>query len=121
MANSSLKLLHLLLSLLVMATLLALASANGDSYAHDVVRHPHPKQRGYGYYKPHKKDVDEDDKYKGPKKDVDDSHKPAPFQVPRLVSLAVEGVVSCQDCKYVGTKSLTDAKPLAGTQTLFCI
>lgn len=107
MANSSLKHSQLLLALFVMAALLALASVNGDSYAHDVV---HPK----GGYDKHLK---HGGYYKAPKKDVDDvSNKPAPFKLPRLVSLAVEGVVSCQDCKYVGTKSLTDAKPLAGAK-----
>ncbi|KAH7387787.1 hypothetical protein KP509_16G041100 [Ceratopteris richardii] len=37
------------------------------------------------------------------------------------VSISVQGTVSCQACKYVGTDSLTDAKPLAGaTVILVC-
>ncbi|MCO5598234.1 hypothetical protein L7F22_052326 [Adiantum nelumboides] len=85
----------------------------------------------YGKGKP-----EDDDEYggKGPKKDdhkgrphdghdkpdysKDDKHpKPAPY-LPQVVpkSISVEGVISCQNCKYVGSDSLTKAKPIAGAK-----
>lgn len=50
-----------------------------------------------------------------PSKGDDHKPKPALYKKPS-VALAVEGVVSCQDCKYVGATSLAYAKPLAGAK-----
>ncbi|MCO5598231.1 hypothetical protein L7F22_052323 [Adiantum nelumboides] len=61
------------------------------------------------------KDKPEDDK---PDYGKGDKHpKPAPY-LPQVVpkSISVEGVISCQNCKYVGSDSLTKAKPIAGAK-----
>lgn len=87
---------------------------------------PHYSPKGDKQY-PHK--GDDDDKHVQPPsyshKPPPYSHKPPPsysddrkpkpasYKTPS-VALAVEGVVLCQDCKYVGTRSLAYAKPLAG-------
>ncbi|KAI5067397.1 hypothetical protein GOP47_0017925 [Adiantum capillus-veneris] len=94
------------------------------------------KDDGKKYGKDKPKDDDECDG-KGPKKDdkghpgsgydkpekeprgnhgKDDKH-PTPYPskvVPK--SISVEGVVSCQNCKYVGSDSLTNAKPISGAK-----
>ncbi|KAL2939736.1 Non-classical arabinogalactan protein 30 [Bienertia sinuspersici] len=42
---------------------------------------------------------------------------PKPYTPPKLgTDVVVEGMVYCQSCKYTGSWSLTDAKPIAGAK-----